>query len=43
MGKNEWDEVPSFRRVQHRPRRWPRLAAWFGLGLLLGAAGTALF
>jgi hypothetical protein len=41
MQKNEWDELPSFRRVR-RTRRWPRLAAWFGLGLLLGAAGTAL-
>jgi hypothetical protein len=42
MRKSQWDDLPSFRRVR-RARRWPRLAAWFGVGLLLGAAGTALF
>ena len=42
MRNTEWDELPSFRRVR-RASRWPRLAAWFGLGFLLGAAGTALF
>jgi hypothetical protein len=45
MRRSQWDELPSFRRVRrgsHR-RRWPRVAAWFGLGFLIGAAGTALF
>jgi hypothetical protein len=43
MHKDEWDELPSFRRVQRAHRRWPRLMVWFGVGFLLGAAGTALF
>jgi hypothetical protein len=41
MGRDEWAELPSFRRMQP-PRRWPRLAGWFGLGFVLGVAGTML-